>query len=232
MTIVMSLLCADGLVVAADTQITDSDRGMSYPARKLHPLGKHAAWGGSGARSVLHDLERDFEDSADAILSAEDIGRELQSRVLPVLRHHYDNFIEEVPGEESGGTPSAYILAAGYSDEEPWIVEINPTGMVSHYEDIGFHAIGSGAPMAQQAGALLSHFHMTERTVDYGVVAAVRVLDALRQTSPSVGGELDIFRITPDGAQPLDDDEIAGLHPLVERWTDLEQRALDELFVD
>ncbi|HEX6235857.1 MAG TPA: hypothetical protein VFZ68_01615, partial [Acidimicrobiales bacterium] len=58
------------------------------------------------------------------------------------------------------------------------------------YEDIGFHAIGSGAPMAQQAGALLAHFRMTERPVAYGVVVAQRVLDALSYTSPSVGGPL------------------------------------------
>ena len=44
--------CADGLVLGADSQITDADRGLSYPARKLHRLGDHAAWGGSGARAA------------------------------------------------------------------------------------------------------------------------------------------------------------------------------------
>ena len=49
MTVVLAVRCQDGVVVASDSQITDSDRGMSYPAQKLHELGSHGAWGGSGA---------------------------------------------------------------------------------------------------------------------------------------------------------------------------------------
>jgi proteasome beta subunit len=230
MTVVVSVVCRDGVVIGADTQVTDSDRGMSYPGQKLHRMGEHAAWGGSGARSVLGDLEKIFEAQAGAICDAQDIGRALQERTLPVLRHHYENFIAEVPGEKMAGGPSAYVLAAGWSEHGPWIVEINPSGMVSRYEDIGFHAIGSGAPMAQQAGALLTHFDMNERSVEHGVVGLVRVIDALRTTNPSVGLEIDICRITPEGAHHLDDDQIAEARGHVERWRRLEQKALDDLF--
>ncbi len=231
MTVVLAIRCADGLVMGADTQITDSDRGMSYPARKLHLLGDHAAWGGSGARAVLGDLVGDFDDAAGTIIEAPDISRALQDRVLPVLRRHYENYIEHVPGEpDSKGTPSTYVLAAGYSGDDPWIVEIDPHGMVGRYEDIGFHAVGSGAPMAQQAGALLAHFRMVERSIDYGVVVAQRVLDALSYTSPSVGGPFDMVRITSEGVRRLDDDEIEEAREHVRRWTDLEQKMLDGLF--
>jgi 20S proteasome alpha/beta subunit len=229
MTVVLSIVCADGLVLAADSQVTDDDRGMTYPAQKLHPLGTDAAWGGSGSRSVLLDLEGELDASPNAILEADDVGREIQERVLPLLRRHYENFIEDVPGEETSGTPSAYVLAAGYSRGEPFLVEVNPNGMVSHYETIGFHAIGSGAAMAQQAGALLAHFRMTERSVDHGVVAAVRVLDALTRTSPSVGGEVDVYRITPEGAEELTDRQLAAVRKTIERWTRAEQEALDHL---
>jgi proteasome beta subunit len=229
-TVVLAIRCEDGLVLAADTQITQSDRGMSFPAQKLHPLGDLAAWGGSGARSVLLDVDREFRDAADSLLDAEDLGREMQRRVLPILRHHYEHFIPDVPGEGGGSSPSAYVLAAGFARGEPFIVEINPHAMVSHYEDIGFHAIGSGAPMAQQAGALLAHFRMTDRSVDHGVVVAVRVLDALARTSPSVGGPLDVFRLTPAGTDHLDEETIASARERVARWAEREQGILDELF--
>jgi proteasome beta subunit len=229
-TVVLAIKCSDGLVVAADTQVTDSGRGMSYPARKLHMLGEHAAWGGSGARSVLTDLERDFKESAAAILESEDVAHALQERVLPVLRHHYDNYIADVPGEDSdAGGPSAYLLAAGYQGDDPWIIEVNPHAMVSRYEDIGFHAIGSGAPMAQQAGALLAHFRMADRKVDHGVVVAVRVLEALSRTAPSVGLEFDVCRITPDGTKRLDEGELDEARAKMRRLADLEQKALDEI---
>jgi proteasome beta subunit len=229
-TVVLAIRCSDGIVVAADTQVTDSDRGMSYPARKLHPLGEGGAWGGSGSRAVLTDLERDFGANAATILEAEDVPRALQQRVLPVLRHHYDHFIADVPGEDgSGSGPSAYVLAAGYSGDDPWIVEVNPNAMVSRYEDVGFHAIGSGAPMAQQAGALLAHFRMAERPVRYGEVVAVRVLEALGMTSPSVGHEFDLCRITPEGAEPLSEEEVAEARELVRSWAEREHDVVDAL---
>jgi len=84
--------------------------------------------------------------------------------------------------------------------------------------------------MAQQAGALLAQYRMTERSVDHGVVAAMRVLDAPDRTSPSIGGPVNICRMTPDGGHPLDEKEIDQAPERVRRWTELEGRALDELF--
>jgi len=230
MTVVVSVVCQDGVAIGADTQITDSDRGMSYRGQKLHPMGAHAAWGGSGSRAVLGDLETIFAEQADAICASEDVARALQERTLPVLRHHYENFIPDVPGEEMKGGPSAYVLAAGWSPDGPWIVEVTPSGMVSRMEGIGFHAIGSGAPMAQQAGALLSHIDLVDRSVRHGVVGLVRVLDALTTTSPSVGLQIDVAAITAEGAHHLTDQEIAQARDDVARWRALERRALDELF--
>ncbi len=232
MTVVVAAVCRDGVVIGADTQITDSDRGMSYPGQKLHPMGDSAAWGGSGARAVLSDLEKIFEAQAAAICEAPDIGRALQERTLPVLRHHYDNFIPDVPGEDIQGGPSAYVLAAGWVHQQPFIVEITPSGMVGRYEDIGFHAIGSGAPMAQQAGALLSHVDLVERSVRHGVVGIVRVLDALRTTNQSVGLQIDVCAVTDDGARHLTDEEIDAARADVARWRERERAVLDELFKD
>ena len=221
-------------MLAADSQITDGARGLSYPSQKLHPLGPTAAWGGSGSRAVLLELEPVFDQAAASVLGAPNTGRAVQEQVLPLLRHHYDAFIETVPGEkDSGATPATYVLTAGYTTEgEPFIVDIDPHGLIGRYEEVGFHAIGSGAAMAQQAGALLAHFEMTERDVDHGVLAAVRVLDALRITSPSVGGPVDVYRMTPDGAEALTERQIKKVRTRVQRWEELENEVLDRLPAD
>jgi len=231
MTVVLALRCADGVVLGSDSQITDSARGLSYPAQKLHPFGDTAAWGGSGSRAVLFDLEQLFNSCAPAVLGSENIGHAVQERVVPVLRRHYDQFVEQVPGEQhSGATPATYVLTAGYADGVPFIVDIDPHGLIGRYEEVGFHAVGSGAAMAQQAGALLAHFRMTERDVDYGVVAVVRILDTLGITSPSIGGPKDVYRITAEAATSLSDKDISRVRKQVEHWSDLESKALDELF--
>ena len=230
MTVVLALRCANGVVMASDSQITDGGRGLSYPAQKLHPLGSHAAWGGSGSRAVLYDVEQIFDTEADTVVEAKDIGHALQERLLPVLKRHYANFIEDVPGQKSGGTPATYVLAAGFAGDRPFIVDLDPNGLIGHYEEVGFQAVGSGSAMAQQAHALLGHFRMTERDVDYGVVAALRVLDALDATSPSVGAPMDICRITPAGARHLNPDEVEDVRAQVKRWVELENQALERLF--
>lgn len=230
MTVVIAMRCADGIVLASDSQITDPGRGVSYPAQKLHRLGDHAAWGGSGSRAVLYDIEELLHAEPDAVVDSKDVGRALQARVLPIFKHHYANFISDVPESKPGATPATYVLAAGYAGEVPFIVDIDPHGLIGHHEETGFQAVGSGAPMAQQAYALLANFQMTERSVDYGVVAALRVLDALDASSPTVGGPMDICRITPEGAHHLSPDEVEDVRGQVARWLDVEQKAIDELF--
>jgi proteasome beta subunit len=230
MTVVLALRCANGVVMASDSQITDGARGLSYPAQKLHPLGPHAAWGGSGSRAVLYDVEQVFNAEADTVVEAKDVGHALQERLLPIFKRHYANFIQDVPGQESPGTPATYVLAAGYTGDVPFIVDLDPNGLIGHYDEVGFQAVGSGAAMAQQAHALLGHFRMTERDVDYGVVAALRVLDALDATSPSVGAPMDICRISPDGARHFSPDEVEGVRVQVRRWVELENRTLEHLF--
>lgn len=229
MTVVLAVVCSDGVVIGSDSQITESSRGMSFPAQKLHPMGRHAAWGGSGARGVLEDLRSILDGDAAAIVGAANPGDEIQQRVVPVLKKHYANYIPDVPGEGDGGGVSAYVLAAGVSDGRRWIVEITPNGLIGRYDDVGFHAIGSGAAMAQQAGALLSHFRMTERSVEHGAVAVVRVLDALAETSPSVGGPIDVARIDETGAHHLSEREVAKARKLVSLWEAREQEVLDTL---
>jgi len=230
MTVVLATVCEDGVVIGSDSQITDKGRGMTYPAEKLHPLGETAAWGGSGARSVLTDVKRCFNEKSAAILEAPDIGRALQAQVLPILRYHYETFIEDVPGEEDGGTPSAYVMAAGWRDGEPWIIEITPSGMIGHYADIGFHAIGSGAAMAQQAGSLLSHFRLEKRSVRFGCAAVLRVLQALDLTSASVGKPFSLCRIDAKGAHHLGDKEIEDVSKVVRQWEKAEQDVIARLF--
>jgi len=230
MTVVLATLCQDGVVMGSDSQITDKGRGMTYPAQKLHPLGDRAAWGGSGARSVLFDVQRSFNENSAAILEAPDIGRALQEQVLPILRYHYDTFISDVPGGDGEGSPSAYVLAAGMRDGEPWIVEITPSGMIGHYSDIGFQAIGSGAALAQQAGSLLSHFHMPKRSLRFGCAAVLRVLQALDLTSATVGKPFSLCCINSDGAHHLSDKEIAQVAKDVLHWEKVEQEAIAGLF--
>ena len=102
--------------------------------------------------------------------------------------------------------------------------------MIGHYGDLGFHAIGSGAAMAQQAGSLLSHFRMGSRSLRFGCAAILRVLQALDMTSASVGQPFSLCRIDKDGAHHLSDKEIEQISKDVRRWQEAEQTAIFDIF--
>jgi hypothetical protein len=149
--------------------------------------------------------------------------------VVPVLRRHNAGFIPEVPGKPAGGaTPATCVLAAGYPGEEPFTVDVDPHGLIGRYEVVGFHAVGSGAAMAQQAGALLAQYRMTERSMHHGG----RRDAGARRPGPHLAEHRwpdGPCRMTPEGAHHLDEKEVEQARERVRRWIELEQRVLDEL---
>ena len=113
--------------MASDSQITDGGR-VELPCAEAAPPRLARRVGRLGSRAVLYDVEQIFNAEADTVVEAKDIGHALQERLLPVFKHHYANFIQDVPGQKSAGTPATYVLAAGYSGDVPFIVDLLQTG--------------------------------------------------------------------------------------------------------
>ena len=176
-----------GTTILYDALLDDPELSCFYePLREE----KETVGGGSGARAVLTEMEGMFDANPTPIVEAPDPGHALQDAVLPVLRRHYDNFVVEVPGKPAGGaTPATYVLAAGYAGDEPFIVDVDPHGLIGRYEVVGFHAVGSGAAMAQQAGVLLAQYRMIERSVSISASTPFRriALTERRMISISCG---------------------------------------------
>lgn len=228
MTVVFALRCEGGLVMAADSQATEADYGVSYEVDKIHRLHERALWGGSGSRAVLQDLRSQLTETAPQVASADHLGQALQEQVGPILRAHYAAYIEDVPGEaQPSSTPTVHLLAAGYDAAgATWIVELDPHSALRRYEDLGFHAIGSGAALARQASVLLAHFDVPSQSLDHGLMIAVRVLDAISSTALAVGGPPNVWRVTTAGADRLQDEEIEAVRAEVDAWKQGEREAL------
>ncbi|UOY02431.1 hypothetical protein [Blastococcus sp. PRF04-17] len=52
---------------------------------------------------------------------------------------------------------------------------------------------------------------------------------ALRLTAPSVGGPIDVYRLTAEGAHALSDEDVEQVRERVRRWAELDNEALDQL---
>jgi proteasome beta subunit len=235
MTLVIALCCTDGVIMASDSQTTEAMGGVRWDVEKLFQLSDHAVMGGSGLHAALAEIRTGVESQREFLNSMEssrDLDQSLVTIIKPILEKHYDRFIRNVPARGPGPSPVTDVVAAGYTEERgPWILEIDRSCLCSYYEEHrGFHAVGSAAGFAQLAIALMRHFTVKERPIAHGRLVAYRTMRvAVDTAAQGVGGEIQMWEVTADGARRLSAEEVAEIETAVGGWEEAERNALDEL---
>jgi 20S proteasome alpha/beta subunit len=212
--------------MASDSQSTE-DIGVRGTVRKIFRISDKLAWGGSGSGNIISDLHATFSTSASEIEGQHDPADLVRSLSYPVLQKHYDQFIQP-PGHETQSPATGGIVCGYDASGLPFILELAPTGMVSHYEDNGFCAIGSGGAFAGMANALLAHFDLPNKSVSTGKLVAFRVTNAVIQASAhEVGPPVQLWTISPDeGAVEIESDELKVVEGMVGGWQQTELESL------
>lgn len=217
--------------MASDSQATETQQQVRRETDKVFPIGGRLLWGASGMGSVIDELGETLPRHQGSIEQTTNPTRTLKTPVRTVLKNHYNNFIE-VPGVDAQqqSHPMSTVLFAGFDgNDNAYIIEIDPNCNVSRYEEVGFHAIGSGASFAQMSNALLAHFKVSERPLAHGLLVAVRVLDAVINTSAyGVGGPIQLWQLTRNGGpQKIEGEELEQIHAQVGGWQELERESLE-----
>lgn len=214
--------------MASDSQSTEMTGDVRWPVQKVFQLSSHAVWGGSGQGQILKELEATFTANRDNLDKSPDMAQSLVYLTRPVLEPHYKNFLQPVPGAQSG-SPATGTLAAGCrEDGSKWIVEVDHNCQYTFYEDRGFHAIGSAAGFAQLAAALMAHYAVLGRDLEDGKLIAYRVIRRAIDTSAHfVGGDIQMWTVTPEGVHKVDDEEMHQLEANVGAWEQVEVESLD-----
>lgn len=231
----MALRCADGVLMASDSQGTEGYGSpftqVSLEVQKIFPLTSRAVWGAAGQGQVMRDLQKESSVSSDVLESSPDIRESMLSIVRPIFKRHYDAYLQPPPGIASN-PPASTVLSCGlHEDGSPWILEIEYNCQCSFYEELGFHAIGSGAPFAQLANGLLSHFEVRDRPLEHGKVVAYRVMDiAINTSAYGIGPPIKMWTVDKEGVHELSDDELAAVRTGVGLWQSLEVETLDQVF--
>jgi 20S proteasome alpha/beta subunit len=104
------------------------------------------------------------------------------------------------------------LLLVGVDDEGGHIMRVsNPGGSVSDYEQIGYHAIGSGTLHALQA--MIGFRHTGQRGLA-GTLFNVYVAKKRAEVAPGVGNETDMMIVSQDGVRKLDENDLKELEDL------------------
>jgi 20S proteasome alpha/beta subunit len=249
-TVALGLVCADGVIVAADSMASDGT--TAHPATKVNVVPNcSVVWTSSGTVYIAEEVEAAIAKEAarpnSPILAscrsgnAEHVREVLSKTVCDAMRKCYQsalplgaNQMFNVPGQQNPKHQFATsFLFLGWSDPGCWFLEIADDGQLNWHTDTAFYAIGSGGPFATVAQGLMHHYWESPRPVSDGRLVAYRAIaSTIDVSSQFVGYPVRLAEATSQGARVLDDEEVeAEIKTSVERWMVLERESLERLRV-
>lgn len=233
MTLILGVICNDGIVVASDSQSTEGPlgsmlRSVRFPTKKIWPLGDSIIWGGSGDGGLTQRVKVCLDDLPQSELSKpiNNLRDILRTSVVETIR----NLLQSGIFPQGSAQPYENVfLFCGHTSGESWILEVIWNGQDTLYSDRGFHAIGSGGFHAQMAHAMVAHYAMTDRAIAEGQFIVYRVIDAAISTA-AAGLDYPVqMSLIQGGTKELATEELYGVRDFVGIWKELETETLQGL---
>jgi 20S proteasome alpha/beta subunit len=239
MTVAIGLVCKDGVIVASDSM--GSDQMTATIATKVWTFSRSPViWTASGSQYVIEEVTAAFEkldaegsDSTplraftDPNLPA--LRGKLNSAAIGAMRKAYANALASTPFPQ-GAIPNSFasnFLVLGFSNEQPWFLEINNDGQLNWHTEGGFYATGSGGQFATVARGLMSHYLGEELTLEQGKLVAFRAIATTIEVSSSgVGPPVQIAVCDANGPRVLGQEEMDSIKVSVDRWKELESQSI------
>ncbi len=199
-TTILGIVCKDGIIMAADRQVTAGNIIMSKKAKKVTQINDYlvVSWTGGAA-----DAQRQGK-----LIAAELRLKELRSRSRPTVRQaanlvsmltysqiRQPSMIPNIVGTLIGGVNEDGTIA---------LYTIEPAGTVTEVEDYDAN-FGSGMPYVL---GLLERQYKENMTVQEGVELAVEAIKSSTQRDVGSGFGIDVFTITKKGIKKVVEKEI------------------------
>jgi proteasome beta subunit len=194
-TTVLGIVCKDGIVMAADRQVTAGTIVLQKDAPKVVQINDYlvVSWTGGAA-----DAQR-----LGKLIAAELKLKELKSRSRPTIRQaanltgtvSYSNIRQPSMIPNIVGT-----LVAGFNEDgSTELYTVEPAGGVYPVKDYDAN-FGSGMPYVL---GLLERQYKKDMTIEDGVELAKEALKSSTQRDVGSGYGIDIFTITKDGIKKV-----------------------------
>ncbi len=199
-TTILGIVCKDGVVMAADRQVTAGHLVMRKNELKVFPINDYLILSGCG---IAGDIQR-----VPKILTAELKLKELKSRSRPTVKQAaslLNNMSYSGIRRPSMIPQQAGFLIAGFNeDSSVELYSIEPAGSISKIDDYDAN-MGSGMPYVL---GLLERQYKKDMTLKEGVELAKEALKSSTQRDTGSGYGIDVFTITKDGIKKVVDQTI------------------------
>jgi proteasome beta subunit len=199
-TTILGIVCKDGVVMAADRQITAGNLVVGKNFKKVTQINDYlvGSWTGSVA-----DAQR-----LGKLIAAELRLKELRSKSRPTIKQaaSLTGTITYSQIRQMSMIPSIVgMLVAGFNEDGTTeLYSVEPAGSVIKVEDYDAN-LGSGMPYVL---GLLERQYKKDITVKEGVELAKEALKASTQRDVGSGYGIDVFTITKEGIKKVVEQEI------------------------
>ena len=199
-TTILGIVCKDGIIMAADRQVTAGNLVMLKNEKKVVQINDYivSSWCGGAA-----DAQR-----LGKLIAAELKLKELRSKSRPTVKQAAN--LTAAISYSSIRQPSMIpnivgTLIAGFNEDNTFeIYTIEPAGGVYKVKDYDAN-FGSGMPYVL---GLLERQYKKDITVKEGIELAKEALKSSTQRDTGSGYGIDIFTITKDGIKKVVSQEI------------------------
>ena len=238
MTVVIGMVCSDGVLIATDSQATSGR--VAQPMTKARTIrGAATVWSSAGALYVMEEVEAVLADKVENHLLNEGSNKWKRMFSEPDLRAIRTEFADIVrqtmlscyqaalPGVIPPGVlaPGQHLFAtdflfSGMGGDAKFLLEIASDGQLNWHTDKGFIAIGSGSEFATVAMELMKPY-MEEGPLDLelGQIVAYRTIDTTCDVSAGlVRGPVQMAIADANGSRVLNRQELYDIEESVQRW--------------
>jgi proteasome beta subunit len=199
-TTILGIVCRDGIVMAADRQITAGHYVMSKRFPKVNKINEYLVVSWTGGLADAQKLSK--------LIAAELKLKELRSHSRPTIKQSA-NLVATITYSQIR-QPSMIpnivgTLIGGFNEDGTTeLYTIEPAGSVIRIEDYDAN-FGSGMPYVL---GLLERQYKKDMSVKEGTELALEALKASTQRDIGSGFGIDVFAITKDGIKKVVEQEI------------------------
>lgn len=202
-TSILGLVCTDGIVLAADRQVSAGNIVMSKDFQKIMFINDYLLSAITGSVSDAQFLMR--------LISAELRIKEIKNKRRPTVKESASllSMITYRSIRNPSMIPSIVgtLIAGVDEDGSARLYSIEPAGGISEIKDYDAN-FGSGMPYIL---GLLERGYKKDMNIKQGVQLAVEALKSSTQRDTGSGYGIDIFTLTKDGVKKVISQEIQSV---------------------
>ena len=233
MTLIIALVCKEGIVMASDGQSTRWSAGgppIRISSQKIFPIGSRMLFAASGTVGIIQQAKRvmnAFEQEVDKGFSYELVDK-IRQNLFGVFQQElqrHKTFWKGTEYEKVEHAPTADILLAyceckaGRPSTE--LVHITRDAFYESLTDQGFAATGIGDVFAY---TILGNYYRKDINISRGIILAYRVIKTAIETGAwGLGEPIDIWILTCNGPKQIKGPELDAVRDAYGAWMEAER---------